>query len=55
VGRLLLDPYSRILYSTQPKDFSDVNELCQKGISLVDAIGLVAEQRFPSLSGGKGE
>ncbi|HLF67529.1 MAG TPA: ATP-binding protein, partial [Gammaproteobacteria bacterium] len=53
VGRLLLDPYSRILYSTQPKDFSDVNELCQQGVPLVDAIGLVAEQRFPSNSEGK--
>lgn len=48
VGRLLLEPYSRILYSTQPKDFSDVNELCQQNIPLVDAIGIVAEERFPT-------
>ncbi len=48
VGRLLLDPYSRILYSTQAKDFADVNELCERGISLVDAIGIVADARFPS-------
>ena len=47
VGRLLLDPYSRILYSTQAKDFSDVNELCQQGVPLVDAIGMVADERFP--------
>ncbi|HQZ60675.1 MAG TPA: ATP-binding protein, partial [Acinetobacter sp.] len=49
VGRLLLDPYSRILYSTQAKDFADVNELCQQGVSLVDAIGMVADERFPSM------
>jgi len=47
VGRLLLDPYSRILYSTQPKDYSDVNELCDKGMPLVDAIEVIARQRFP--------
>jgi len=51
VGRLLLDPYSRILYSTQPKDFADVNELCQQGVPLVDAIGRVAAERFPSEAG----
>jgi conjugal transfer ATP-binding protein TraC len=47
VGKLLLDPYSRILYSTQPKDYADVNELCDRGIPLVDAIERVARHRFP--------
>jgi conjugal transfer ATP-binding protein TraC len=46
VGRLFLDPYSRILYSTQAKDFADVNQLCQQGVALADAIAIVAEQRF---------
>ena len=46
VGRLFLDPYSRILYSTQAKDFEEVNALCTQGMPLVDAIGMVAEKRF---------
>jgi conjugal transfer ATP-binding protein TraC len=46
VGRLLLDPYSRILYSTQAQEFAAVNDLCQQGISLADAIGIVAERVF---------
>lgn len=46
VGRLFLDPYSRILYSTQAKDFEAVNHYCQQGISLADAIDTVSQQRF---------
>jgi conjugal transfer ATP-binding protein TraC len=46
VGRLFLDPYSRILYSTQARDFADVNQLCQQGVPLADAIALVAKERF---------
>jgi hypothetical protein len=33
----------------KPKTFADVNELCQQGVSLVDAIGMVADERFPSM------
>lgn len=50
VGRLFLDPYARILYSTQAKDFAEVNQLCHQGLSLADAIGIVARRRF-----GEGE
>ena len=46
VGRLFLDPYARILYSTQAKDFEAVNAYCAKGMSLAEAIGQVAEERF---------
>ncbi len=46
VGRLFLDPYSRILYSTQAKDFEEVNALCAQGMELVDAISIVAEKQF---------
>lgn len=46
VGRLLLDPYSRILYSTQAQEFAEVNALCEQGFSLADAIGKVAERVF---------
>lgn len=47
VGRLLLDPYSRILYSTQAQDYAAVNQLCEQGIPLEQAIGIVAEHVFP--------
>jgi conjugal transfer ATP-binding protein TraC len=46
VGRLLLDPYSRILYSTQAQEFAEVNALCEQGFSLADAIGIVAKRVF---------
>lgn len=46
VGRLLLDPYSRILYSTQAQDYAAVNQLCEKGMPLEQAIGIVADQVF---------
>jgi conjugal transfer ATP-binding protein TraC len=46
VGRLFLDPYARILYSTQAKDFEAVNAYCAKGMSLAEAILQVSEERF---------
>ena len=47
VGRLFLDPYSRVLYSTQASDFAAINELRQQGISLSDAIEIIAKRNFP--------
>ncbi len=46
VGRLFLDPYSRILYSTQAKDFERLNAYCSQGMSLAEAIGQVAMETF---------
>jgi conjugal transfer ATP-binding protein TraC len=46
LGRLFLDPFSCILYSTQAKDFEDVNHLRAQGVPLAEAIARVAEQRF---------
>ncbi len=46
LGRLFLDPFSCILYSTQAKDFEDINNLRAQGIPLAEAIAIVAEQRF---------
>jgi conjugal transfer ATP-binding protein TraC len=48
VGRLMLDPYSRILYSTQAQDYAAVNQLCSQGLPLEEAIGLVAQHVFPN-------
>ncbi len=47
-GRLFLDPYSRVLYSTQAVDFERVNELCSQGLSLEDAIEARAKENFPN-------
>jgi conjugal transfer ATP-binding protein TraC len=38
VGRLLLDPYSLILYSTKADEFAAVQSLTDKGLSLADAV-----------------
>ncbi len=46
-GRLLLDPYSRVLYSTQANDFARVNQFCSQGIPLEEAIEIVAKENFP--------
>jgi conjugal transfer ATP-binding protein TraC len=44
VGRLLLDPFSQILYSTKADEFSAVQTLVQKGWSLKDAIASIAQE-----------
>ena len=38
VGRLLLDPYSLILYSTKAEEFAAVQALTDQGLSLADAV-----------------
>lgn len=51
VGRLLLDPFSRVLYSTQADEFSKVKEFVASGKTIAEAIELVARQKFPSEMG----
>ena len=48
VGRLLLDPFSRILYSTQADEFATVKDYVSKGKTMAEAIEIVARQKFPS-------
>ena len=38
VGRLLLDPFSLMLYSTKPDEFAAVNDLLEQGYSVEDAV-----------------
>ncbi len=38
VGRLILDPFSSLLYSTKPEDFTAVKQLTQSGMAVGDAI-----------------
>lgn len=47
VGRLLLDPFSRILYSTKADEYVAVKELMTSGVSLTEAVESVARKKFP--------
>ncbi len=38
IGRLKLDPFSNLLYSTQPEDYTRIKELTEKGFSVSQAI-----------------
>lgn len=42
IGRLLLDPFSRVLYSTKPEEFAAVQAGVKQGLSLPEAIEAVA-------------
>lgn len=45
VGRLILDPFSMMLYSTRAEDFQAIKALKEQGASLVDAIDTLLMQR----------
>lgn len=44
VGRLFLDPFSQILYSSKAQEYQAVHDLREKGYSLPEAIALVAKE-----------
>lgn len=44
IGRLMLDPFSRILYSSKGQEFAAVRQLQQQGLSLTDAVQHIAER-----------
>lgn len=45
VGRLLLDPFSQILYSTKAEEFSAVQQLVGQGVALKEAIRTISQER----------
>ncbi|MDP5012434.1 MAG: ATP-binding protein [Alphaproteobacteria bacterium] len=45
VGRLLLDPFSLMLYSTKPDEFAAVNDLLEKGFSVEDAVQTLVDYK----------
>jgi len=45
VGRLILDPFSMMLYSTRPEDYEAISSLTRQGIPVAEAIETVLEQR----------
>lgn len=46
VGRLILDPFSKILYSTSPKEFAAVQSLIKAGYKVENAIEEVSESVY---------
>lgn len=46
VGRLMLDPFSKILLSTKADEFRAVKELQKQGFSLKEAVRKVAEEKY---------
>jgi conjugal transfer ATP-binding protein TraC len=45
IGRLLLDPFSGLLYSTTPEDYTRVQSLQSQGFDLLTALERVLEER----------
>ncbi len=45
IGRLLLDPYSQLLYSTKAKDYAAIESLRKQDLSLDQALTQLLEQR----------
>jgi conjugal transfer ATP-binding protein TraC len=45
VGRLRLDPFARLLYSSNPEDFRAITSLLKQGVTLQDAIEEVASRQ----------
>lgn len=45
VGKLLLDPFSGLLFSTKPEDYAAVKELNQQGYSVTEAIEYLIQSR----------
>lgn len=45
IARLMLDPFSNLLYSTQPEDFSHIKEKTERGKSVAEAINELLQER----------
>jgi conjugal transfer ATP-binding protein TraC len=47
IGRLIVDPFKRILFSTKPEDVQALKQLRRQGLSLGDAIQQLIDSRQP--------
>lgn len=45
IGRLILDPFSMMLYSTRAEDFEEIKALTSKGVSIIEAIDFILKRR----------
>jgi conjugal transfer ATP-binding protein TraC len=50
IGRLLVDPFRRLLYSTRPSDVAAIRHLREKGFSVEQAINELLVQSPGDLS-----
>jgi len=46
VGRLVLDPFSKVLYSTDSDIFSEIDKLSQTGLTLLESIQHITNERY---------
>jgi conjugal transfer ATP-binding protein TraC len=46
VGRFLVDPFSKALFSTQAGEFRELNQLCSSGLSMEDAVTEIAVSHY---------
>jgi conjugal transfer ATP-binding protein TraC len=51
IGRLILDPFSQLLYSTKAQEFNAVEEMVKQGIPVEEAIDRLLEERDPRVRG----
>lgn len=47
IGRLILDPFSNLLYSTKAQDYEAVKRLTKSGVSVRDAVKQLVSERHP--------
>ena len=45
LGRLLLDPFSMLVYSTRAEDYEAIKRLREQGMTVADAIEQLVTQR----------
>jgi len=45
LGRLILDPFSMLTYSTRAEDYEAIKRLREQGVSVADAIEQLVAQR----------
>lgn len=45
VGKLLLDPFSSLLFSTKPEDYAAIQGLNKQGYSIAEAVETILKNR----------
>lgn len=46
IGRLILEPFSRVLYSTKAEEYEEVKRYESEGMKLEEAVERVAKERY---------
>ncbi|NMT19186.1 hypothetical protein HKA99_33085, partial [Vibrio parahaemolyticus] len=45
IGRLIVDPFHKLLYSSRAEDVNAIKQLTRKGLSVADAISQLLKER----------